>query len=107
MNYLSKIGWNEFFQNEFNLNSGSDLIPARIAVENKERYYIFTENGLFPAEITGKLLFNSDSTADLPKVGDWVSVLFFEQEGKGIIHNVLKEKVKYQGRALTEKQKSR
>jgi ribosome biogenesis GTPase len=48
-----------------------------------------TAAGEVEAEITGRLRYSVDSAADLPKVGDWVVLTLYKNEGKGIIHEVL------------------
>ena len=103
MNNLIKFGWNKYFENEFKSSKEQGFIPARIAVENKERYLIYTNRGIFPAEVTGRLLYSAASPADLPKVGDWVSILFFGDEKKGIIHNILKRKTKISRKSADRK----
>ncbi len=90
---LIQLGWNEFFQNQFQIFKEQNFIPARIAVENKQRYILYTEMGELPGEITGKLLYSSE-IAELPKTGDWVAAILFEDEKKAIIHSVLKRKSK-------------
>jgi len=90
---LIQLGWNEFFQNQFQTFKVQNFTPGRIAVENKQRYILYTEMGELPAEVTGKLLYSSE-VAELPKTGDWVAAVFFEEEKKAIIHSVLGRKNK-------------
>src|SRR3989304_8110890 len=88
---LIQLGWNEFFQNQFQMFKQQNFIPARIAVENKQRYILYSEAGELPGEVTGKLLYSSE-VAELPKTGDWVAAILFEDEKKAIIHSVLERK---------------
>ena len=90
---LIQLGWNEFFQNQLKIFKEQNFIPGRIAVENKQRYIVYTEMGELPAEVTGKLLYSSE-IAELPKTGDWVMAVFFEDEKKAIIHSVLERRNK-------------
>ena len=90
---LIQLGWNEFFQDQFQIFKAQNFIPGRIAVENKQRYILYTEKGELPAEVTGKLLYSSE-IAELPKTGDWVAAIFFENEEKAIIHSVLERRSK-------------
>ncbi|OGU30657.1 MAG: ribosome small subunit-dependent GTPase A [Ignavibacteria bacterium GWA2_35_9] len=90
---LIQLGWNEFFQNQFQMFKQQNFIPARIAVENKQRYILYSEAGELPGEVTGKLLYSSE-VAELPKTGDWVAAILFEDEKKAIIHSVLERKSK-------------
>src|SRR3989339_276180 len=90
---LIQLGWNEFLQNQFQMFKQQNFIPARIAVENKQRYILYSEAGELPGEVTGKLLYSSE-VAELPKTGDWVAAILFEDEKKAIIHSVLERKSK-------------
>lgn len=92
MNRLTLLGYNSFFEKQFADLNRTDLIPGRIAVENKNNFLVYTEKGELTAEISGNLLFNSESQSQLPKVGDWVALAEFEE--LGIIHFVLERKSK-------------
>lgn len=94
MSKLNSFGWNSFFQEQFIQFEKEGFIPCRISVESKQRYLLFSEFGEIPGEITGKLLYSCDQIADLPKVGDWVAAVYFEDERKAIIHHVLIRKTK-------------
>lgn len=90
-NHLN-LGWNEFFQNQIDNNTELKFFrPARVIIENKNRYLVLNELGEFEAEISGKLMFTTDNPAQLPKVGDWVLIDIYD-EGKAIIHKVLDRK---------------
>lgn len=92
MTTLETLGWTAYFQHHFSLLQNPGFEPGRVAVENKNSYLIYAQSGEYPAEVSGKLLFSTDSPADLPKVGDWVAATILEQEGKAIIHQVLPRK---------------
>lgn len=95
MNYLEKIGWDDYFQQFFEPFGKNDLEPGRVAVEAKDRYAVLTEMGELTAEVTGKLRFSASSPAELPKVGDWVALRIFSEEEKAIIDSVLPRKTKF------------
>ena len=92
MNRLSLLGFLPFFQEEFSELKRPDLIPGRVAVENKNNYLVLTENSELQCEISGSLLYTSETQSELPKVGDWVALAKFDD--LGIIHFVLKRKTK-------------
>lgn len=50
--------------------------------------------GELTGQVTGKLLHNTRSAADFPKVGDWVAFTPLLEEGKAIIHEVLPRRTK-------------
>jgi ribosome biogenesis GTPase len=75
-----------------------------VALENKNRYVLLTTEGYYSGEVTGKLQFTAQSSADLPKVGDWVLITVFEQEQKAIIHTILKRKTCFSRKVAGSKQ---
>jgi ribosome biogenesis GTPase / thiamine phosphate phosphatase len=91
---LTSLGWNEFFEHQFIKFRERNFVAARIAAENKQRYILFSKYGELNGEITGKLLYASETNAELPKIGDWVAGILFENENKIIIHSVLERKTK-------------
>jgi ribosome biogenesis GTPase len=100
---LIQLGWNEFFENQFQVYKNRGLIPTRVAAENKQRYILVTESGELTGEVTGKLLYSSATSAELPKTGDWVAAAVFEKEKKAIIHSMLERKTKLSRKAADRK----
>jgi ribosome biogenesis GTPase len=92
---LQALGWNAFFQKEFESIQEPGLAVGRIAIENKQQYLLYTQHGELRGEVSGKLLYEARSSAELPKVGDWVAISALEAEGKAIIHKVLSRKSKF------------
>ena len=70
---LSRFGWNRFFEDELS-RLGSGLEPARVAVEHRGGYVLYTAAGERQAECAGRLLRGAASHAELPAVGDWVAI---------------------------------
>lgn len=92
MNSLKQLGWNSLFEENSKSLKQKGFSFARVITEHKERYIIASEIGELQAEVTGKLLYSSESSAELPKVGDWVAVIIYEDEQKAIIHDLLPRK---------------
>jgi len=92
---LNTLGWNPFFNTAFYPYQETGFSAGRIAIENKNNYVVLTGQGPLTAEITGKLRFTANTSAELPKVGDWVVLTLFEQEQKAIIHDVLPRKTRF------------
>ena len=65
---LIQLGWNEFFENQFQVYKNQEFIPARVAAENKQRYILFTEAGELTGEVTGRLLYSSETQQIYQKV---------------------------------------
>ena len=91
---LKDLGWSEFFATQIEKGS-EDLVPARIAEENRELYRIFCAQGEFLAELSGKLRHATTSRADLPAVGDWILAQPRLGENRATIHRVLSRKGKF------------
>lgn len=88
---LIKLG----FDSEYFL-SGEDVPPgfsvARVVTVNKDSYQISTGTVVVRAELSGKMLFDTESSMDLPAVGDWV--LYQDIDGSDFypIHKLLPRK---------------
>jgi len=87
---LTKLGWNATRDEQFAPYAAKGLVPARVAVEDKHYYRVWTAEAELLAQITGKLTHEArGNVAQLPKVGDWVAVKVFPGEEKAMIHAVL------------------
>lgn len=85
MNNLIQYGWTNS-RNQYYNSLQTDLIPGRIVSITGYKYHLATRSGELETELSGKLLFESDSV-HLPKVGDWV--LYVDYETTGYIVEVL------------------
>lgn len=94
MDKLKIYGWNDFFEAYFAEYSSDGFSPARIAVENRNNYELYSEFGEMTAEKSGKLFYQSEDKNLLPAVGDWV-VIKPLAENKAFIHMVLPRKTKF------------
>ncbi|MBI5772104.1 MAG: ribosome small subunit-dependent GTPase A [Verrucomicrobia bacterium] len=104
---LSSLGWDDFFARQFAPYSTGGFLPARVALEHKHAYELYSAVGELAAECTGRLLHTATARADLPAVGDWVVVRVRpdearacpEQRRRADIHAVLPRKTKFSRRA--------
>ena len=103
---LSELGWNEFFENEFQRRDEGDVRPARVVEELKDAYRVRGESVEFLADLAGRLRFAAASREGLPAVGDWVVIAPREREGRATIQSVLPRRSKVSrkaaGRAAAE-----
>jgi len=90
--YLLKLGWNEAFQQELNLNMYPQCIPARVIREDRDHYTIHTGEACYGAQLSGSCRNRVQSSLDLPTVGDWVFFEAHEAGREGCIHGVLTRK---------------
>src|SRR6516165_2256651 len=87
---LSKLGWNPSREEQFAPYRAKGLAPARVAVEDKLHYRVWTADAELVAQITGKIIHEARGNhSKLPKVGDWVAVKILPTEEKAVIHAVL------------------
>lgn len=92
MNKIEKLGFDSWFNDKIDLSKTADFNIARVISVNKNSYVV--SNGVkdIYAEPTGKFLFNSDNSLDLPAVGDWVYTQLFDDDSLAIIHDILPRK---------------
>jgi ribosome biogenesis GTPase len=76
-----------FHQYEEYMVDGFQL--ARVTTVNRDNYLVNGEVGELLAEVTGKLLYGAESNVDLPVVGDWVQVQYFDDNTLAVIHQIL------------------
>lgn len=79
-----------------------DAILGRVIEEHREMYFVMTENGIFEACVTGKIMYTSDSKDSYPAVGDWV-LLSPMDDDQGIIHQILPRKTLLRRRSKNKK----
>ncbi len=87
---LTKLGWNAGREEQFAPYLAKGFIPARVAVEDKHFYRVWTADAELIVQITGKLIHEArGDNAKLPKVGDWVAIKLVPNEEKAMIQAVL------------------
>ena len=89
---LLQLGWDDEWQNLYNAAHGEspELIPARISMETKLNYAVWTSDAELPAKVSGKLLHDTKRNPLLrPKAGDWVAVSLIEDGDRAQIRHLL------------------
>ncbi len=97
---LTDIGWNSFFERNFEKFKKQSLSPARVAQEHKRSYLVFSERVELTAEISGKFRYEAHSRGGFPAVGDWVAASIRPEEGRATIHAVLPRKSSFSRKAI-------
>ena len=82
--HLESLGWDASFADEFRPFEHDGLAPARVAVEHRSEYVVYSQHGELRAELTGRLRHDDEH----PAVGDWVAVAPRADEGRATIHAV-------------------
>ncbi|NWF51090.1 MAG: ribosome small subunit-dependent GTPase A [Ignavibacteriaceae bacterium] len=88
---LVSLGFDNWFNDKVDL-SKTNFNMVRVIIVNKNSFVV--SNGVkdIYAELTGKFLFNSEDSLDMPAVGDWVYAQLFDDDELAIIHDILPRK---------------
>ena len=89
MNNLEKLGFDNWFKNKIDSSKTNDFKIVRVISVSKNSYLVSNGTKDIYAELTGKFLFNSESSMDLPAVGDFVYSQLFDDDELAIIHDIL------------------
>ncbi len=100
---LERLGWTPAFEDHFAAHFATDgLEPARVAVEHRDAYVLYTTRGERAAELSGRLRHSVEERGDLPAVGDWVAVADVEGSERALVHAVLPRRTKFSRMAATD-----
>ena len=72
MHSLDALGWDPVWDAVRATLACPDCDPARVAVQHRGGYLVFTESGERPAIVSGRFRHETRVPADFPVVGDWV-----------------------------------
>ncbi len=86
---LSELGFDDWFRQQWDALQRPGMSVARITRVDRGRYLVRNEEHEVQAEPTGKLLYSVDSSQDLPCVGDWALVQYYNDGNLAIIHDLL------------------
>ena len=92
MSTIEKLGFDNWFKDKVDFSTTADFKIVRVISVSKNSYLVTNGTKDIYAELTGKFLFNSESSLDLPAVGDWVYVQLFDNDTLAIIHDILPRK---------------
>ncbi len=92
MNDIEKLGFDSWFKDKVDLSKTDNFKIVRIISISKNSFVVSNAVKDIYAELTGKFLFNSDSSLNLPAVGDWVYAQLFDDDSLAIIHDILPRK---------------
>jgi ribosome biogenesis GTPase / thiamine phosphate phosphatase len=97
---LTALGWNDRLAESFAAIPLSGIFPARVAVQQKHRYLLYSALGERPGEIAGRIHFTAQGTEDYPVVGDWVAVRERPGEATVTIVNTLPRLTHFSRKAI-------
>ncbi len=88
---LSELGWDRWFNDQAKELCQPEQRIARVTAVDRGWYTVRNEAGEVSARATGKFLHTTESTSDMPCVGDWVCV-HYDSEDSASIHAILPRK---------------
>lgn len=71
---LEKLGWNKYFEKNFQPYLEKGFCAARVITQHKGNYIVCSEKESFNGKLIGKFMYNADVKKDYPAVGDWVAI---------------------------------
>lgn len=92
---LRALGWCPFFEEAFAPFSKDGLTAARVAVQHRGGYEVWTASEVLPAEVSGRFRHQAPHASDYPAVGDWVAFESIAGESRAVIHAVLPRRTKF------------
>jgi ribosome biogenesis GTPase len=98
---LGTLGWDPGWDAAFEPYAAAGLVPARVAIQHRGAYDVLTEEGEARGRVSGRLLHEAASPADLPVVGDWVALEPVEA-GDATIHAVVPRRTRFSRRAAQD-----
>lgn len=102
MNKLENLGFDNWFQDKIDLSKTVFNI-ARVISVNKNSFVVSNGVKEIYAELTGKFLYNSENSLDMPAVGDFVYAQLFDDDELAIIHEILPRKTLLKRKASGKK----
>ncbi len=95
MSGLQNLGWDPFFAKAFEPFNTGEFLPARVAVQHKGHYVLYSELGELEGRVTGRLRYLASGISDFPAVGDWVITRARPEEGAATITDILPRRTKF------------
>jgi ribosome biogenesis GTPase len=92
---LEQLGWSNHFASSFIPYRQQGFTVGRVAVEYRNAYLLYTEQGEQFAEVSGKLKHHAIDNQDFPAVGDWVVTQSRAAEQRSTIHAILPRTSKF------------
>jgi ribosome biogenesis GTPase len=71
--FLERLGADQALYGAFSSYAQQQLVLARVAIAQRDLYYLLMEDGPAHAEPSGKLFYHASDRSSLPVTGDWVA----------------------------------
>jgi len=92
MSDLKSIGYSDWFKSRADDEKIASHDVARVVSVQKDSYTVTKGNNEIFAELSGNLIYSTESATDLPTTGDWVYADFYDDDTHAIIYGVFPRK---------------
>jgi ribosome biogenesis GTPase len=99
---LEALGWDSWFEEQARFRCDPTGAVARVAAVDRDQLLLLNETGAFRAKLSGKYMFESASSLELPCVGDWVCVEKSQADQFGLVRGILGRKTSLRRKAAGE-----
>lgn len=99
---LEALGWDDWFEEQARASCGPADGVGRVAAVDRDQLLLLNEDGTFRAKLSGKYMYQSGSSTELPCVGDWVCLERSPADAFGMVHGVLARKTSLRRKAAGE-----
>ncbi len=89
---LKTLGFDQWFQKKRAEAQRPDCSVARVTAVHRDSYLVRNEQAEVFAELTGSFSYSAESSSDLPSVGDWALVQYYNNDTFAVIHGLLPRK---------------
>lgn len=89
---LKDLGFDQSFERKRSEAGRPDCSVARITAVHRDSYLVRNEYGETLAEPAGSFIYSTESSIDLPAVGDWALVQYHNENALGIVRGLLPRK---------------
>jgi len=92
MSELESMGYSDWFKNRADEEKIAAHGVARVVSVHKNSYTVTKGGEDIFAELSGNLLYGTESSSDLPTTGDWVYADFYDNDSHAVIYGVFPRK---------------
>lgn len=92
---LADLGWNDYFEAFFAPHREKGLVPARVAIQYRDKYVLYADGGELQGQVTGRFEFRAKDQDEFPAVGDWVAIQPPVGGGTVVIEAVVERRTKF------------
>jgi ribosome biogenesis GTPase / thiamine phosphate phosphatase len=89
---LEALGLDEWVREKQTQGRSPDWTPARVTAVDRDSYLVRNGSSEIRSELAGNFMFNAQTGMDLPCVGDWVYVQYYDAGTFAIIYDLFPRK---------------